>query len=113
LSAALAKTLHGILAQPYLIDRSAPRLSQAPACFLNPSSCSNQFPIPRTRRNLLPLTRWVLPPKGSVQLVAQFASDSAGRFSELLGFEAVGGDRHSTVVLSGACDYPRINTDPK
>ena len=68
---------------------------------------------PLLSRGLKQLTRWVLPPRGSVQLVVRFRSEAVGRSSELLGFEALGGERHSTVVLSGACDYPRINTDPK
>lgn len=70
-------------------------------------------PLPTRSRGLKQLTRWVLPPRGSVQLVVQFQSEAVGRSCELLGFEVLGGEGHSTVVLSGACDYPRINTDPK
>lgn len=59
------------------------------------------------------MSRWVIPPHGSVQLVVQFASDTIGRFSEVLGFDVVCGERNEKVVLSGSCDYPRISTDAR
>lgn len=58
-------------------------------------------------------TRWVIPPHGSVSLLVQFASDSVGKFSEVLGFDVLCGERNQKVVLTGACDYPRISTEAR
>ncbi|WIA13448.1 hypothetical protein OEZ85_007028 [Tetradesmus obliquus] len=66
-----------------------------------------------TRRGLKEATRWVIPPHGSVSLLVQFASDSVGKFSEVLGFDVLCGERNQKVVLTGACDYPRISTEAR
>lgn len=65
------------------------------------------------RRLLQPLTRWLLPPRGTVQLIAQFCSDAVGRCAESVAFEVACGERHTSVALMGVCDYPRINMEPK
>jgi hypothetical protein len=48
-----------------------------------------------------------------VSLLVQFASDSVGKFSEVLGFDVLCGERNQKVVLTGACDYPRISTEAR
>jgi hypothetical protein len=65
------------------------------------------------RRGLKEATRWVIPPHSSVSLLVQFSSDSVGKFSEVLGFDVLCGERNQKVVLTGACDYPRISTEAR
>jgi hypothetical protein len=65
------------------------------------------------RRGLREATRWAIPAHGSVSLLVQFASDSVGKFSEVLGFDVLRGERNQKVVLTGACDYPRISTEAR
>ncbi len=64
------------------------------------------------RRGLQSKTRWVVPPHGTVSLLVQFSSSEVGRFSEMLDFAVLCGERHHRVTLLAACDYPHINTDP-
>lgn len=62
------------------------------------------------RRQLVEESRWVIPPNGTVSLVVQFSSEAVGRFTEMLAFDVVCGERSNTVTLMAACDYPRIST---
>lgn len=65
------------------------------------------------RRGLTEMSRWVIPPHSKVKLLVQFSSGTVGRFSEVLGFDVICGERNQKVVLTGACDYPRISTDAR
>lgn len=67
----------------------------------------------RCRRELSEESRWVIPPNGAVNLVVQFTSETVGRFSEVMAFDVVCGERGNKVTLMAACDYPRINTDAR
>jgi hypothetical protein len=58
-------------------------------------------------------SRWVIPPNGVVNLVVQFASDTVGRFSDILAFDVVCGEKTNKVTLIAACDYPRISTEAR
>ncbi len=40
-------------------------------------------------------------------------SNELGRFTDLLGFEVVGGEKLVTVPVTGTCDYPHISSDPR
>jgi hypothetical protein len=66
----------------------------------------------RCRRVLAEESRWVIPPNGTINLVVQFASDTVGRFSELLSFDVLCGEKNKATVMA-ACDYPRINTEAR
>lgn len=65
------------------------------------------------RRVLTEDSHWVIPARGSVQLVVQFASEAVAKASETLLFDVVCGERGSKVVLTAACDYPRISTEAR
>lgn len=69
--------------------------------------------ISARRRELLEESRWVVPPHGTVNLVVQFASDTIGRFSEAISLDVLCGEKNNKVTLMAACDYPRINTEPR
>jgi hypothetical protein len=58
-------------------------------------------------------SRWVIPPIGTVNLVVQFASEAVGRFTEMLAFDVVCGERGNKVTLMAACNYPRISTEAR
>lgn len=64
------------------------------------------------RRVLAEESRWVIPPNGTINLVVQFASDTVGRFSELLSFDVLCGEKNKATVMA-ACDNPRINTESR
>lgn len=55
----------------------------------------------------------MIPPNGTVNLVVQFASESVGKFTEMLAFDVVCGDKSNKVTLMAACDYPRISTEAR
>lgn len=65
------------------------------------------------RRELSEETRWVIPPNGTVNLVVQFASETVGRFSEVLVFDVLNGEKTNKVTVMASCDYPRINTEAR
>jgi hypothetical protein len=65
------------------------------------------------RRELSEETRWVIPPNSTINLVVQFASETVGRFSEVLVFDVLNGEKSNKVTVMASCDYPRINTEAR
>lgn len=65
------------------------------------------------RRDLSEETRWVIPPNSTINLVVQFGSETVGRFSEVLVFDVLNGEKSNKVTLMASCDYPRINTEAR
>ncbi len=65
------------------------------------------------RRALQELTRWVIPPHTTIDLVVQFSSPDVGKFSELLTFDVACGERPPGVAFAGTCDFPHISTDAR
>jgi hypothetical protein len=55
--------------------------------------------------------RWVIPAHGCVDLVVLFQSEEVGKFSDTFMFEVVGGERGSSVTVSGVCSLPQIASD--
>ena len=55
--------------------------------------------------------RWVIPPKASVHVVVKFQSPEVGKYNQIAGFDVLGGEKNSSVVLSGICAHPTISTD--
>lgn len=96
-----------------------PTVSQLtlPAWYTPPHMSTDPQPIfhavASCRRSLCESSRWVIPPQGSVSLLVQFASDTVRKFSELLGFDVICGERNQKVVMTGACEYPRISTEAR
>lgn len=54
----------------------------------------------------------MIPPKGTINLVVQFASETVGRFCELISFDVLCGEKGKATLMA-ACDYPRINTEAR
>ena len=58
--------------------------------------------------------RWVVPPHGSVEFSVRFLSKQVGKFNGSLGFEVLGlPGRESQLLVSGTCEVPTINDDPR
>eukprot|EP00935_MAST-01C_sp_MAST-1C-sp1_P000586 g586.t1 len=57
--------------------------------------------------------RWIIQPGEEVRFNVQFNSTQVGRFDSALGFEIVGGSREYTLLCSGLCAVPTINSDPR
>lgn len=55
----------------------------------------------------------MISPNGTVNLVVQLSSVAVGRFTEMLAFDVVCGERSNKVTLMAACDYPRISTEAR
>ena len=59
------------------------------------------------------VSRWVVPPFGSVQFKVRFRSLKEGRFDSSLAFEVVGTSQTVTLFCQGNCEVPKISTDPR
>ena len=97
-----------LISQLHVCSLSIPSISLS---FSKSSGLSKHSYLATCRPTYEQLTRWVIPPNGSVQLLVQFQSDTVGKFTEVLNFNVLCGERENSVVLSGVSDYPRISTE--
>eukprot|EP00798_Chlamydomonas_sp_ICE-L_P006741 gene6741-3411_t len=94
----------GAVPEPYLMQivrrptRPRPDRPQAPSA-------------PTLDPNFREVTRWVVPPNSTVDCVVHFQSEDIGKFTDTLGFEVVGGEKNSTIIVTGTCAFPQISSD--
>ena len=62
-------------------------------------------------KQLVEKSRWVIPKQSSIKIQVEFQSEDVGKFTEMLGFEVVGGEKHKVAVCQGICAYPQISDD--
>ena len=55
----------------------------------------------------------MIPPNSTVNLVVQFSANKVGRYSEVLVFDVLNGEKTNKVTVMASCDYPRINTEAR
>ncbi|CAD5117498.1 DgyrCDS6267 [Dimorphilus gyrociliatus] len=91
-------------------------LSVSPSATPTMSEADSQIENPNTAESRTPKLnnfRWIIPPKGKVNLRIRFRTEERGQFDQTLNFEIVGTRRKYSLYCRGVTDYPTICREPR